>query len=93
MTRQAGELVAGRLVAVEVVCLDPHEGYRKAVRRLKAEGVLGEKTRVAADPSPLKRVEPVNSVCEDVVSLHEKKQSGIDISSEIANLAEDYDGL
>jgi len=63
---------AGRLAAVEVVCLDPYEGYREAVRRLKAGGVLGEKTRVAADPSSLKRVEPVNSVCEDVASLLDK---------------------
>ena len=49
---QPGEQMA----AVEVVCLDPHEGYRKAVRALKAEGVLGEKARVAADPFHIVRL-------------------------------------
>ena len=46
--QQPRELMA----AVEVVCLDPHEGYRKAVHRLKDLGVLGPGVRVAADPSP-----------------------------------------
>lgn len=36
--------------AVEVEWLDPHEGYRMAVRSLKAKGVLGQHVRVAADP-------------------------------------------
>ncbi len=46
--RQPKELTA----AVQVVCLDPHEGYREAVGRLKGRGVLGSAVSVAADPSP-----------------------------------------
>jgi len=62
----------------------------KGTERLDAQG--SERLHKALDDGdPCD--EPVNSVCEDVVSLLDKKQSGIDISSEIANLAEDYDGL
>ena len=45
-----------RMAAVEVVCLDPHEGYRKAVRALKDLGVLGPGVRVAADPFHIVRL-------------------------------------
>ena len=45
-----------QMAAVEVVCLDPHEGYRKAVRRLKAQGVLANSVRVAADPFHIVRL-------------------------------------
>ena len=44
------------MAAVEVVCLDPHEGYRKAVGRLKGRGVLGSGVRVAADPFHIVRL-------------------------------------
>ena len=44
------------MAAVEVVCLDPHEGYRKAVGRLKDRGVLGAGVRVAADPFHIVRL-------------------------------------
>ncbi len=52
LERWARQQPKGRMAAVEVVCLDPHEGCRKAIRSLKAKGVLGEQARVAADPSP-----------------------------------------
>ena len=44
------------MAAVEVVCCDPHEGYRRAVGRLKAEGVLGPKVGVASDPFHIVRL-------------------------------------
>lgn len=34
----------------------------------------------------------VQSICDDIASMLQKKRSGIDISSEIADLAEDYNG-
>ena len=36
--------------AVEVVCVDPHEGYRSAIGSLRSEGVLARTARVAVDP-------------------------------------------
>ena len=42
--------------AVQVVCLDPHEGCRKAVGRLKGRGVLGPGVRTAADPFHIVRL-------------------------------------
>jgi len=56
LQRWAKQQPREQMAAVEVVCLDPHEGYRKAVRRLKAEGVLGEEARVAADPFHIVRL-------------------------------------
>ena len=35
----------------------------------------------------------MESICDDIASLLAKKRSGIDISGEVAELAEDYDGL
>ncbi|MCY3962165.1 MAG: transposase [bacterium] len=56
LERWAHQQPDGQMAAVEVVCLDPHEGYRKAVRALKAEGVLGSNVRVAADPFHIVRL-------------------------------------
>ena len=45
-----------QMAAVEVVCCDPHEGFRKAVGRLKARGVLENSVRVASDPFHIVRL-------------------------------------
>ena len=42
--------------AVEVVCTDPHEGYRSAVRSLKRDGGLRPAVAVAADPFHIVRL-------------------------------------
>lgn len=42
--------------AVEVVCVDPHEGYRSAIRQLARDATLPAATEVAADPSPHRAV-------------------------------------
>ena len=42
--------------AVEVVCVDPHEGYRSAVNELKDSGGLPAATEVAADPFHIVRL-------------------------------------
>ena len=55
LERWAKQQPKGRMAAVESVCSDPHEGYRKAIRSLKAEDVPGEQARVAADPFPHRR--------------------------------------
>lgn len=63
-----------QMAAVEVVCLDPHEGYRKAVRRLKAQGVLANSVRVAADPSPHRA--PGEPGARRLPPPHPKRHSG-----------------
>ena len=45
-----------QMACVEVVCCDPHEGYRKAVRGLKAKGVLAKDAKVASDPFHIVRL-------------------------------------
>ena len=50
--RQPRELMA----AIEVVCSDPHEGYRKGIASSKDRGVLGANVRVAADPFHIVRL-------------------------------------
>ena len=42
--------------AVEVVCVDPHEGYRSAIRQLARDGSLPAATEVAADPFHIVRL-------------------------------------
>ena len=42
--------------AVEVVCVDPHEGYRSATRQLARDHSLPATVEVAADPSPHRAV-------------------------------------
>lgn len=42
--------------AVEVVCVDPHEGYRSAVGQLRSDGVLAQTARVAVDPFHIVRL-------------------------------------
>jgi len=42
--------------AVEVVCVDPHEGYRSAVSSLRSDGVLAQTARVAVDPFHIVRL-------------------------------------
>ena len=42
--------------AVEVVCVDPHEGYRSAIRQLARDGSLPATTEVAADPFHIVRL-------------------------------------
>ncbi len=42
--------------AVEVVCIDPHEGYRSAIRRLTRDGDLPAAAKVAADPFHIVRL-------------------------------------
>ncbi len=41
---------------VEVVCVDPHEGYRSAIRQLARDGSLPAATEVAADPFHIVRL-------------------------------------
>ena len=45
-----------QMAAVEVVCCDPHEGYRKAVRGLKAKGALAADAQLASDPFHIVRL-------------------------------------
>lgn len=42
--------------AVEVVCVDPHEGYRSAIRQLKRDGALPATAEIAADPFHIVRL-------------------------------------
>ena len=42
--------------AVEVVCIDPHEGYRSAIRQLARDGSLPAAVEVAADPFHIVRL-------------------------------------
>lgn len=42
--------------AVEVVCIDPHEGYRSAVKSLRDSGCLGPHARIAVDPFHIVRL-------------------------------------
>ncbi|WP_419917601.1 ISL3 family transposase [Candidatus Poriferisocius sp.] len=41
---------------IRVVCCDPHEGYRKAIRALIAQGLLPAGTRLATDPFHIVRL-------------------------------------
>ena len=36
--------------AVQVVCIDPHEGYRNAIRSLRSDGGLPATAGIAVDP-------------------------------------------
>ena len=42
--------------SVEVVCIDPHEGYRSAIRQLTGDGSLPAATEIAADPFHIVRL-------------------------------------
>ena len=42
--------------SVEVVCVDPHEGYRSAIRQLIGDGGLPADTEIAADPFHIVRL-------------------------------------
>ena len=42
--------------SVEVVCVDPHEGYRSAIRQLARDGGLPAAVQVAADPFHIVRL-------------------------------------
>ena len=42
--------------SVEVVCVDPHEGYRSAIRQLTGDGGLPAGVEVAADPFHIVRL-------------------------------------
>ena len=42
--------------AVEVVCVDPHEGYRSAIRQLTRDGGLPAGAEIAADPFHIVRL-------------------------------------
>ena len=43
LERWARQQPKGQMLAVEVVCLDPHEGYRKAIRSLKARSEMNSR--------------------------------------------------
>ena len=42
--------------SIEVVCVDPHEGYRSAIRQLQRDGGLPAGAQVAADPFHIVRL-------------------------------------
>ncbi len=52
VSQQAREWVR----AVEVVCIDPHEGYRSAIRSLRGDRLRAD-TRIAVDPFHVDRIE------------------------------------